>query len=166
MDKFITKMQNLTQTSKSELFVASLILLGLMIGIVVDFNKEQPKSELSNDIYLYLDSVAEAEATSYTGTDKHSNVIEELAAGDTIVKRKELFSQHTKKKEELISGKINLNTASKVELMKLPNVGEKTANKIIIYRESQPFNSIEEIKNIKGIGDAKFARMKNFIEVK
>lgn len=165
MDKFITKLQNLTQTSKSELLVVTLILIGLVIGLVVDFSKSNSKNNISNQVNAYLDSIADAEATTYIGTDSKNNVNEELAHADTIVKRKELFPQHTKKKEELISGKININTASKVELMKLPNVGEKTADKIILYRESQPFTSIEEIKNIKGIGEAKFAKMKDFITV-
>ncbi|MBX3042215.1 MAG: helix-hairpin-helix domain-containing protein [Candidatus Kapabacteria bacterium] len=62
--------------------------------------------------------------------------------------------------------KINLNSASKAELMKLPNVGEKTAIAIIEYRNRKPFNHPSELKNIKGIGDKKYDTMKDFIEVK
>lgn len=61
---------------------------------------------------------------------------------------------------------INLNTASAYELTALPGVGEATAQKIINYRESHGgFKTIEEIKNVKGIGDATFNKMKANISV-
>lgn len=63
-----------------------------------------------------------------------------------------------------ISGKININTASAAELDKLPGVGEAIAKEIIEYREyNGNFSSIEEIKNVSGIGDSKFEKMKDYI---
>ena len=59
---------------------------------------------------------------------------------------------------------ININTASIEELDKLPGVGEATANKIVNHREENgEFKSIEEIKNVNGIGDKKFEDMKELI---
>lgn len=64
------------------------------------------------------------------------------------------------------SGKININTADKSELMKLPKVGDKTADKIITYRQNNGnFQKIEDIKNISGIGDKTFDSMKDMITV-
>lgn len=61
---------------------------------------------------------------------------------------------------------ININTADSVELDKIPEVGPATAAKIIAYREANgPFKTIEEIKNVSGIGDATFLKMKDFITV-
>ena len=61
----------------------------------------------------------------------------------------------------------HINTATIEELDKLPGVGEATANKIVNHRsESGEFKSIEEIKNVNGIGDKKFEEMKNLICVK
>lgn len=65
------------------------------------------------------------------------------------------------------STKININSATIEELDTLPGVGEATANKILNYRnENGKFNSIEEIKNVNGIGDKKYEEIKDLISVK
>lgn len=60
--------------------------------------------------------------------------------------------------------KININTASKEELMTLPNIGEKRADSILEYRENNKFKKIEDIKNVSGIGDKFFEQMKDLIK--
>lgn len=56
---------------------------------------------------------------------------------------------------------VNLNTASKEELMTLPGVGESRAEAIISYRtEKGAFRSPEELKEVEGIGDKMYERMK------
>ncbi|MBI5325003.1 MAG: helix-hairpin-helix domain-containing protein [Ignavibacteriae bacterium] len=64
------------------------------------------------------------------------------------------------------TGKVNLNTASKVELMKLPGIGEKTAIAILEYRQSTRFNKPSDIMKIKGIGPKKFEKMREYLEVR
>lgn len=62
--------------------------------------------------------------------------------------------------------KINLNTASAEELDALPNIGPARAADVVAYREENGgFKTIEEIKNIKGIGDKYFEDMKDLITV-
>ena len=64
------------------------------------------------------------------------------------------------------SGKININNASKEQLMTLKGVGEKIADRIIEYRKAHPFKTIEDLMNVKGIGQKKFEKLKDFITVK
>lgn len=54
---------------------------------------------------------------------------------------------------------VNINTADKTILISLPSIGEKTAEKIIQYRETNGnFKSIDDIKNINGIGEKNLSR--------
>lgn len=64
------------------------------------------------------------------------------------------------------SGKVNINQAAADELTTLPGIGETRAAGIIEYRESAGgFQDIEEIKNVSGIGDAVFQRIKDKIVI-
>ena len=64
------------------------------------------------------------------------------------------------------SGKININTATSEELQSLKGIGPSTASSIIAYREEYGgFSSIEEIMNVKRIGEKTFAKIKDRISV-
>lgn len=65
-----------------------------------------------------------------------------------------------------MDGAVNLNTATKDELMSLDGVGEKTAERIIEYRDKvRKFESIYDLKEIDGIGDKLFDDNKRLITV-
>ncbi|HHV46939.1 MAG TPA: competence protein [Tissierellia bacterium] len=64
------------------------------------------------------------------------------------------------------TGKIDINTCSKEELMSLPGIGEVLADRIIEYREKSRFKSIEEIMNVSGIGKGRFEDIKDLIIVR
>lgn len=60
---------------------------------------------------------------------------------------------------------ININTASEGEISDLPGIGEKTAEKIIKYRENSPFADISDIMKVDGIGEKTFENIKEYIFV-
>lgn len=66
---------------------------------------------------------------------------------------------------ETVPSLVNINTASKEELMTLPGIGESKAAAVIEYRLSNKFNSIEDIKNVVGIKDGVFSQIKDQITV-
>uniref|UniRef100_UPI003F60E559 ComEA family DNA-binding protein n=1 Tax=Thiomicrolovo zhangzhouensis TaxID=3131933 RepID=UPI003F60E559 len=64
----------------------------------------------------------------------------------------------------LLAG-VNLNTATAEELESLKGIGPSTAAKIIEYRNEHRFNSIEDIMNVKGVGEKTFLQIKDELEV-
>lgn len=66
---------------------------------------------------------------------------------------------------ELLPGeKVNINTATAEELMKLPGIGETLSRAIIAYRqENGNFSHIEDIMEVSGIGEGRFAAIEDYI---
>jgi competence protein ComEA len=83
----------------------------------------------------------------------------------TEVKDKSPMNQEVAGEKELL--KVNINTADVNELMTLPGIGEAKAESIINYRQEHgEFKAIEDIKNISGIKDSAFNKIKDKIMVK
>ena len=62
--------------------------------------------------------------------------------------------------------KVNINEAMQTELEELPGIGPSLASRIIEYREQNgDFKKIEELQNVKGIGDAKYNDIKDKVTV-
>ena len=68
--------------------------------------------------------------------------------------------------EESDDGKISINNSDISKLKEIPGVGEVKANSIILYREkNNGFKSIEELKNVDGIGEKTFEKIKDSIKL-
>lgn len=64
-------------------------------------------------------------------------------------------------------GGVNVNTASKAELMKLVGIGPVTAERIIRYRDANgPFEKPEDVQKVRGVGNAIWERNRSLITVK
>lgn len=62
--------------------------------------------------------------------------------------------------------KININIATKEELMLLPGIGEVLSKRIIDYRtENGPFQNVEDLINVKGIGNKSLERIKDYLTI-
>ena len=61
---------------------------------------------------------------------------------------------------------VNLNTATQADLESLPGIGKSTAQRILEYRQkSGGFKKVEELMNVKGIGEKSFLKLKNRLTV-
>ena len=118
---------------------------------------------------------------NFTKVLEEENIKEEKCVSKEIVKNDACVSKENKSESsytittvpqengEIVEKEkslININSATIEELMTLTGVGESKAKAIIAYREENGlFKSIEDIKNVTGIGDKMFEKIKNYITV-
>ena len=122
---------------------------GLLEG--ANLNKVNLAYPLSDGQKLYIPSDLDEETEEIIIDDVGEEII---SGGDESI-------------EKSNSKKVNINTATQTELETLPGIGTSTAYNILQYRkENGLFNQVEDIKNVSGIGDAKFNQIKEFICVK
>ena len=123
--------------------------------------KETEAMEKETDAMEKKIDAMEKETESAAENSSHAiQDLEDETENGTVKERvKELVSENK-------SGKININTASSEELQSLKGIGPSTASSIIAYREEYGgFSSIEEIMNVKRIGEKTFAKIKDRISV-
>lgn len=115
-------------------------------------------------------------AGGMTGKAKKNllNLAEPIADGQKIhiLSKKEYKSQSssnsqdTKDSVSYESDTVNINTASAQQLTELPGIGPSKAAAIVAYRDEKGiFSSIEDIKNVSGIGDATYSNIESMITV-
>ena len=94
---------------------------------------------------------------------KNDNSNENINNTENYITKEKLNSSNNTNSAK--TSKININSATQTELETLPGIGPSTALKIINYRkEKGKFNKIEDIKNVNGIGESKFNKIKEFIK--
>ena len=123
--------------------------------------KETDVMEKETDVMEKEIDAMEKETESAAENSSHAIQDSEDETENGTVKEqvKELVSKNK-------SGKININTANSEELQSLKGIGPSTASSIIAYREEYGgFSSIEEIMNVKRIGEKTFAKIKDRISV-
>ena len=120
------------------------------------------KINLANDVTdettTYVTKETDGQIVSGKSKNSGGNTNEKSSTTSNATKSSTASTKSTEK--------ININSATQTELETLPGIGSSTALKIINYRkENGKFKTIEEIKNVKGIGDAKYEKIKELIKV-
>src|SRR5258706_12883204 len=135
------------QEGRVVLFLIATFLVGIGIKIVKSARTERPAFE-------YAASDSEFEARSRILERIDSSRTEDAGESDST------SLSRTKYSSQLLPRSININTASKEELTRLPGIGETMAERIVSYREDNgSFSTIEELINIRGIGRKKLDRI-------
>ena len=136
--------------------------------------KAGEQSETAEAMENETDAIENEKETMGNDTDAMENETDAAAENSShAIQDAEDETENTTVKEqvkELVSekksGKININTANSEELQSLKGIGPSTASSIIAYREEYGgFSSIEEIMNVKRIGEKTFAKIKDRISV-
>ena len=144
---------------------------------------EEPKEEVK--VYIFVDIDGAVINPGVYELIEGSRVIDAINLAGGL--KEKAYTQNLNKARKLVDGEkiyiyiegemeiiasedngilININTASADVLMSLPGIGEVYAKRIVEYRNTKKFSSIEEIKNIQGIGDKTFEKLKELITVK
>ena len=157
-------------------------------------NKEETK-EMGTGIFVHIDGwIQNPGVYEIKENDRVNNIIEKagglkegasiksinlaarLSDGDKIyipnreeekqIETTEVKGNNTGTVKITKNSKININKASISELKQITGIGESTANKIIDYRDNVgKFKKIEDIKEVKGIGDSKYESIKDKITI-
>jgi competence ComEA-like helix-hairpin-helix protein len=140
-----------------ELFVVFIIASGLIVGSLYNYffrNQHTEKALAAKDIYKKLDSIAT--------TTNNDSITEIKLENDTLI----VAQQNSERKKKIdFDGIVDINSASKSQLLQLYRVGDKTADKIIEYRTKHRFRRIEDIMNVPGIGAGTFEKIKKNIKI-
>ncbi|MDE5670426.1 MAG: helix-hairpin-helix domain-containing protein [Eubacterium sp.] len=127
------------------LIAAALIILGVVF-IIIALNQPRVVSE-------------EAESTVQSSVSDYTESNSDAASSVP-------HSSVSNKTEKAVSFPIHLNNCTAEDLMAIDNVGETRANAIIAYREYLGgYTSVEQLKNISGIGDSVYASIAPYVTV-
>ena len=86
--------------------------------------------------------------------------------GEEIDLEQQTFVNSPTTENQTANGKVNLNTASETELSTLPGIGPAKAKAILEYRQQNGrFKSLDDLKNVTGIGEKTFEKLKQYIEI-
>ena len=163
--------------TKNEIRVLLLIVSVLVVGFSIKYYKEvltKPDTEYdySESDRNFLEKSRNMLIGSLTGddstlADEERKLVDSLQAlEDSLDTDDYSTDKKNTSKGELKEKSININTATKEELIAIPGIGDKISDKIIIYREEHGgFKRIEDIMNVKGIKKKKFEKMKAYITV-
>ena len=140
---------------KQKLFLLCALLFGCVLtSIGVEYFAETDES-----IHIQAPQLAEQQSKT------KSNLQFSAEQSKFTSNLKFLEEQHKMKDNKQFSTPVNINTATIEELDTLPGVGPAIAKRIVEFRSTQPFTKPDDIMLVKGIGQKKFAKLRERITV-
>ena len=144
--KFFEKIRYNLNLTQNEIRIITFLTITLLIGATIKLIKSNSKETNLLFDYSKTDSIFFSSSNNITPT--------------VTTQDDKIESKNFRLKEK----SININKASKSELMKLPGIGEVLAENIIKYREDNgKIDDISELLKVKGIGKKKLDKIKPYI---
>lgn len=105
--------------------------------------------------------------------NEQKNFLDKATQGERKVNYKSKTGKYNDQKinngDEAMQGErrtvLNINKATVQELVSLPGIGAVIAKRIVEYREAKPFASVDELLEVKGIGEKKLAKLRELVTV-
>ena len=147
-----------TGLTTAELKVFVFFIIVLSAGIFYKYSNNESPDQLRHFDYSERDRLFKAAGNTDENGEKRFDYKQEVLDFNT-----QNFNK-VKTEKTAAEKSINLNTADFNDLVSIPGLGEKTAEKILKYRsEIGIFRSLDQLKDIKGIGAIKFNKIKIYI---
>jgi competence protein ComEA len=123
-------------------------------AVQTDFNEQAFRAAVEK-LRVVQDSLAVARADSLR-QDPEMAPSTETAAVQPL--------RHEPKK--IVSGPLDINTASAADLAQLPRIGPRMAERIVAYRQERgAFTAVDDLRNVKGIGEKTFEKLRPLVKV-
>ena len=163
----INKAGGLKKGANTEYINLSKKLIDEMI-IIVYSNDQVSKFKEEEKEIIYIEYKCECPDNINDSCITENDIVNTNGVEDK--KNNEESKEENKNNENLEEEKndslISINSASKEKLMTLPGIGESKADSIIKYRQEKgEFKNIEDIKNVSGIGESVYSKIKDYIKL-
>ncbi len=162
LSKLSKKIGFTTTELKVILFFSAVFLAGYAYK---EFFLSNQQTQASFD-YSEQDSLFNYYSNNNPGSEENLSSQNDIDIKREVLELTEAEFIKDKKSEPLTEKSINLNTAGITDLVRLPGIGEKTAENIIALREAKgKFRSVGELLEVRGIGEVKFNKIKKFLYI-
>jgi len=169
MKRFLVSIQRATGLTSTEAIVVVSLALVLTIGWIGSSLSPKPATHDSITISRIANILDSLETSAVAPISRTQSRIDTLPHGQISTLSRghmvKLSNGQIKTSGQIGARRVDLNTASKQQLMRLPGVGPSTADKIIEHRKNRKFTSVDDLLDVKGIGPAKLAKIRAYATV-